>query len=245
MNQTIQTYLNHRSIRSYLDQDVPDDLLNAIVSSAQAAPTSINGQQLSVIAVKNTATKKELAKACGDQAWIDQAPVFLVFVADYYKAKLAADKNDVPLTITQDIESLMVAGVDVGIALGNAIGAAESLGLGIVPIGGVRRNPQAFIELLNLPKYVFPVAGLVIGYPKDESVKKPRMPINAFLHQETYNTELTPFIDAYDETISSYMAQRTNGESDRNWSSQVSSIYKTVYFPLVSPVSKKQGFEGK
>ncbi len=245
MNQTIETYLNHRSIRNYLDKEIPNDILDAIIASAQAAPTSINGQQLSVIVVKNPETKKALSVASGDQAWIDQAPVFLVFVADYHKAKLAAEKNGLPLVITQDIESLMVASVDVGIAMGNAIGAAESLDLGIVPIGGVRRNPQAVIDILGLPEFVFPVAGLVVGYPAETSEKKPRLPLDTFAHQEKYNPELSTHIDAYDDIVSKYMLERTNGQSDRNWSSSVSGLYQSVYYPKVSPVSKSQGFEGK
>lgn len=100
------------------------------------------------------------------------APVFLLFCADFNRAKIALeDLNDIKMEITNGLESVLVGAVDAGIALGTATAAAESLGLGTVPIGAVRGNPQELIELLELPKYVFPVSGLVIGHPADRSAK--------------------------------------------------------------------------
>lgn len=108
----------------------------------------------------------------GGQPWIDQAPVFLLFCADFNRAKIALEEyNDTPLEITNGLESVLVGAVDVGIALGTATAAAESMGLGTVPIGAVRGKPDELIELLKLPKYVFPVSGLVIGHPADRSAK--------------------------------------------------------------------------
>ena len=42
--------------------------------------------------------------------------------------------------------------------------AARAFGLGVVPIGGIRRDPQAMIDLLRLPPNTFPVDGVVLGY---------------------------------------------------------------------------------
>ncbi len=243
MNQVIETMMNHRSIRSYKSDGVSEEILSHIYKGVQAAPTSINGQQLSVIVVKEQDKKDRIAEFCGGQPWIAQAPVFLLFVADYHRAKLAAEKNDEVLAITDSIEAIMVSAVDVGLAMGNAIGIAESLGLGIVPIGAVRRDPQSIIDLLALPELVFPVAGLVVGYPKDTSAIKPRLPREAVIHKETYNRDQMTFINEYDATISRYMLERSGGESDRNWSQTTSGFYKTVYFPQVYPVMKAQGFK--
>ncbi|WP_432663122.1 NADPH-dependent oxidoreductase [Wukongibacter baidiensis] len=243
MNDVIRTFTNHRSIRSYLDKDVSDEYIDLIVKSAQHAPSSINGQQVSIIAVRNKDTKKKIAELSGGQPWIDEAPVFLLFALDFYRAKIACDKNNEDIVITQSLESIMVGSVDVGIAMGNAIGAAESLGLGIVPIGAVRNEPEEFVKLLNLPEYVYPVAGLVVGYPKDNSALKPRLPKEAVFHEESYNHDLESIIDRYDEEVSKYMIERTNGEDDKSWSQGISKFYKFVYFPKVYPSIKKQGFD--
>ncbi len=245
MNEVIRTFLNHRSIRSYKDEMIKDAELDAVIRAAQAAPSSINGQQVSIIAVKDKEKKAKIAELTGGQKWINEAPVFLVFASDFYRAHLAAKKNGVDLVITDDLESVLVGSVDVGLAMGNAIGAAESLGLGIVPIGAIRNDPKQLIELLELPKYVFPICGLCLGYPNDKPGLKPRLPKEAVYHEEKYNSNLRGFIDRYDEEISQYMKERTNGESDRNWSSAIAQTYKTVYFPKVSPTIREQGYKIK
>lgn len=243
MNEVIRTLTQHRSIRSYTSQEVTDEQLDHIFRAIQAAPNSINGQQVTVIVVKDKERKRKLSELVGNQVWVDQAPVFLVFCLDFYRAKLAAEINGEPLAITDSIESIIAGATDVGIALGNAIAAAESMGLGIVPIGGIRRNPDEVIKLLELPEYVFPVSGLVIGHPADPSAQKPRLPQEAVFHRETYNRDQLHLIRSYDETMAEYMRQRTGGESDRNWSQTVSSFYNKIYFPKVRPALDQQGFK--
>jgi FMN reductase [NAD(P)H] len=126
--------------------------------------------------------------------------------------------------------------------MGAAIIAAESLGLGIVPIGGIRRNPEVIIKLLELPEDTYPVAGLAIGYPKDPSQKKPRLPFDTFKHQETYKMDgLKEAIDEYDHTMEGYLKD-IGREKEGNWSQYTSNVYQTVYFPKVYPTMKNQGF---
>ncbi len=247
MNQTIESILNHRSIRSYSDQPIEEKQLDAILQCAQAAPSSINGQQMSVIVIKNADTKQQLADLAGGQRWIAQAPIFLIFVADFYRAKLAADKAGEELVIPSNMEGTLVGSIDVGLAMGNTIAAAESLGLGTVCIGGIRKNPTALIELLDLPEYVYPMVGLCVGHINEEKKpeKKPRMPKEAVLHAETYNRELEEHISAYDKVIYDYMSSREDGQDPHDWSHFIASVYKFVYFPEVSESLRKQKFECK
>ncbi|AHD06034.1 FMN reductase (NAD(P)H) [Paenibacillus larvae subsp. larvae] len=244
MNETLKTLNEHRSIRNYLDKPVAPEQLDAIIQAVQAAPTSINGQQVTVISVQDSATKKKISELVGNQVWVDQAPVFLLFCADFNRAKIAAEKNGEELILTDSVESVLVGATDVGIALGTAIAAAESMGLGTVPIGGARRNPEELIKLLNIPPLVFPVCGLVLGHPADPSAKKPRLPKEAVYHEESYKQEhLRELIDQYDGTISDYMAKRTGGAETRTWSQTVSGMYNKFYYPHVRTMLDKQGFK--
>ncbi len=243
MNETIKVMKNHRSIRNYLDKNVPENIIEELISAAQWAPNSVNGQQLSIIVVRDKAARSKIAELAGGQPWIARAPLFFVFVMDYYKASLAAKKNGKDLKITDSIESTIVAAIDAGLAIQNVITAAESLGLGIVPIGGVRKNPQGMIDLLKLPEFTFPINGLVIGYPADMSMQKPRMPIKAFRHEEKYNADsVKKAIEEYDESMVPYL-KSVGREIEVNWSRQVMSYYDHVYYPDVFPVMKKQGFK--
>ena len=192
--------------------------------------------------VQDPKTKAKIAEYAGGQPWIDKAPVFLLFVSDFYKTNLAAKKNSVTQEIHESVEGSLVGTFDSGLSMGAAIIAAESLGLGIVPIGGVRNNPQGMIDLLELPEMTFPLAGLAIGYPNSTSRKKPRLPLNTFRHDEKYHTKhLEEEINNYDLHMVDYLKE-INRSQEVNWSTSVSNIYKQVYFPKVHPVMVKQGY---
>lgn len=242
MNETIRVIQNHRSIRSFLDKDIDDNIVDEILKASQSMPTSINGQQTSVIIIKDKETKAKIAHLAGDQKWIEDAPVFLVFLLDFYKSNLAAKKNGLTQVIHESVEGTMVGTFDSGLAMGAAIISAESLGLGIVPIGGVRKNPEELIKLLNLPPYTYPAAGLAIGYPKDNSHKKPRLPFNTFKHEEFYHTEgIKESIEQYDHDMEDYLKE-IGREQEGNWSKYTSNIYQYVYYPQVYPTMKNQNF---
>jgi len=250
MNETIELLKNHRSVREFQPkEDVSEGQVETIISAAMAAPNWINGQQVSVIEVRDPEKKSTLASAAGNQRWIDEAPVFLVFCLDFYRAKLAAEKNGNQLQIVDDIEAVIVGSTDVGIALGSAVIAAESMGLGTVPIGGIRRNLQTIIEMLDLPEYVFPVSGLVIGHPRTLPDQKPRLSLQATHHKEQYQANIQrELIDEYDQNISLYMSERTNGQDASNWSSKVAHFYDKgfeQYANNSSPKLKQQGFKYK
>jgi len=243
MNQTIETMKNHRCIRSYLDKEVPDAIIDELVAVAQAAPNSINGQQVSLVIIRDKEKRGQIAEIAGGQTWIAQAPLFILFVADFYKAKLAADKVGKRLIIPESVEATIAVSIDAGICLQNVITAAESLDLGIVPIGGIRNNTAAMISLLNLPEYTFPLTGLTVGYPADRSRQKPRMTVAAFRHDETYDAAKLPkLIDDYDAMMVPYL-KSVGRENEVNWSSQTMNFYSHVYFPTVYPTMKLQGFK--
>ena len=241
MNKTIELIKDHRSIRDFKPDQIETNIIEEIVKAAQAMPNSINGQQTSIIVVTDKEKKAKVAELAGGQTWIDQAPLFLLFVIDFYKTDLAAQKNGVTQVIHESVEGTMAGTFDAGLNMGAAIVAAESLGLGIVPIGGIRRSPEEIIALFNLPEKVFPVAGLAIGYPNSHSHQKPRLPLNTFKHDESYQTTgMSETIDQYDAEMAEYL--KTIGrEQEVNWSKTTSGLYQSVYFPKVYPTMKKQG----
>jgi FMN reductase (NADPH) len=220
MNDMISQLMSHRSIRQFTDQPVTDEQLNFIVSSAQMASTSSNVQAYSVVVVTEPEMKSKLATLAGNQAYVEQCPVFLVWCADLYRLQqVTAPYLRDQLSYEDSTENFIVATTDVALAAQNAVVAAESLGLGIVYIGGVRNHIAELSELLSLPELVYPVFGMCIGYPDQETILRPRLPVAAVLHRNRYSKEqIAEQVKAYDETTKQYMLERTAGKNDTPWS---------------------------
>lgn len=241
MNETIKLLHTHHSTRSYTDTPVSDEMLDHIVRAAWHGPTSMNAQEVSLIVTRDATTRARIAELAGGQPWIARAPLFITLVMDFNKTELGVRKAGQTQLIHESMEGYGVAAVDIGIALANLMTAARSLGLGVVPIGGIRRNPQAMIELLRLPPLTFPQVGLCIGHIAQDAPLKPRMDISTFRHEEHYDaTAYQAAISAYDQTILDYWKQlgRDDGLS---WSQNLGNNLKQVYFPQVRPVAMMQG----
>ncbi|WP_428911063.1 NADPH-dependent oxidoreductase [Niallia sp. Krafla_26] len=244
MNEVIQSLLSHRSVRSYQNKPVDEEELNQIIQAVQASPNWINGQQYSIIAVKDPERKNNLAQLCGGQKHIEEAPVFLIFCADFYRTYLASQMENKSMDAIFDIDTLIVGTTDVGIALGTAVAAAESLGLGTVPIGGIRRNALEVIKELNLPPYVIPVSGLCVGHPAQVPDQKPRLPKEAVYHEEIYQQEMLPLLEQYNDVYKKYLEERAQNNRAGTWTEMVATFFSKSYYHGVSDMLKQQKFPG-
>ncbi|WP_031546850.1 NADPH-dependent oxidoreductase [Salinicoccus luteus] len=244
MNEVIETLKSHRSFRSYKDETVDERQLDEIIEAVQASPNWANGQQYSIIAVKDPDRKKKLAEMCGNQKHIEEAPVFLIFCADFYRTSIASEMEGQPLNISDDIDSLIVGTTDVGIALGTAVTAAESLGLGTVAIGGIRRKSAEVIEMLELPEYVIPISGLCIGHPAEDPEQKPRLPRAAVYHEEHYNHELKPLLEKYNSMYTQYLQSRSDNNRIGTWTEFVAMFFSRPYYQGIDEMLNRQKFPG-
>ncbi|SFD96125.1 FMN reductase (NADPH) [Paenibacillus catalpae] len=242
MNDTITLLQQHRSIRKFTKDPVTAEQLDAILAAAQQASTSSNMQAYSVIGITDKALRSELAKLAGNQVYVEESPVFLVWCADLYRWEQAAGRHyegEMPSTT----ENFIIGTVDASLAAQNAAVAAESLGLGIVYIGGIRNQPQRVSELLQLPQHVYPVFGMCIGVPDQAPLDRPRLPRSAVYFENTYKLDnLSSAIDAYDETLSAYMKARSNGKADTTWSQAMAGKAGPVRIHMRSFL-QKQGFK--
>jgi len=199
-NPTLDLIHAHGSVRAYKPDPVPDALLETIVAAAQRASTSSNLQAYSVIAVTDAAKRARLAELCGKQAHVAQAPLFLAWCADLARLDRVCALRGYT-QVTEYVENFLIAALDAVIAAQNAALAAESLGLGICYIGSIRNNPREVIELLGLPRLVFPVVGMTVGYPQQPPPLRPRLPLEAILHRERYNTNQDRALHEYDRVM--------------------------------------------
>lgn len=241
MNDTLNLLQSHRSIRSYSDTPVSDAMLDQIINAAWHGPTSMNAQEISLVVVRDAAKRARIAELAGGQPWIAQAPVFVTVVIDFHKTELGVRKAGQTQVIHESMEGFGVAAVDAGITLGNLMTAARSLGLGIVPIGGIRRSPQGMIDLLELPPLTFPLVGMCIGHINNDAPLKPRLDISTFRHNEHYDASAyAAAIDAYDPVILDYW-QKLGRSDGLSWSQNLGNNLKQVYYPQLRPVAAMQG----
>lgn len=198
---TIEQIFQHASVRRYRPDPVPKQTVEAIVAAGQRSSTSSNLQTYSVVAVLDKDRRMRMAELCGNQRQILEAPVFLAWCADLSRLDRVCELRGYKQETTY-FESLLVAIVDAAIAMQNAALAAESMGLGICYIGAIRNEPEGVISLLQVPKVVFPVAGMTLGWPATEPLIRPRLPLEAVLHWELYDTsEEKEALEAYDQAM--------------------------------------------
>jgi FMN reductase (NADPH) len=198
---TIEQIDRHYSVRAYSPDPVPRDMVSMIVTAGQRASTSSNLQAWSVVAITDTEKRLRLADLCGNQRHIPQAPVFLAWCADLSRLDRVCDRRGYEQS-TEYVESFLVAAMDAAIAMQNAALAAESLGLGMCYIGAIRNQPAEVVQLLELPRLVFPVSGMTLGWPAAEPFIRPRLALDAILHWERYDTQgEADQVAAYDEAM--------------------------------------------
>jgi nitroreductase len=188
-NDTLDTILSHRSVRSYLTDPLPDGTVELLVAAAQSAASSSNLQPWSVVAVENPERKRRLAELAGNQEHIIQAPLFLVWLVDLSRNEHIGESQGRPAQALDYLESFLLGAVDTSLAAQSAVVALESLGLGSVYIGGIRNRPADVAAELNLPPYVFALFGLAVGRPDPAAPAsvKPRLPQDAVLFRERYD----------------------------------------------------------
>ena len=210
MEEIIQFLQSHVSCRNYTGQEISVEDEITIIETAQRCATSSNLQAYSIIGVRDKKKKDTIKKLVGDQQHVSDASLFLIFCADLYRLKLLNETRGYPF-IGEYTESCLVATVDASLAGCRALMAAQALGIGGVMVGSIRNHPDSIVELLHLPELVYPVFGLSLGYPQTMPKIKPRLPLEAIYHRETYDaTQYPEHFKEYDDVIASldYMKGR-------------------------------------
>lgn len=249
MNQTIETILSHKSVRKFEDKALTDEQIKVIVQSAQAASTSSFVQAYSIIGVKNKEKKSRLAELAGNQPYVEDNGHFFIFCADFHRHAVIGDMEGTDVTASiESTEKFMVALIDASLAAQNATVAAESMGLGICYIGGIRSNIQEVAELLKMPAHTIPLFGLAVGYPAQDTGVKPRLPMKNIYHEDEYQQDEAVFnsqLEDYNKEISGYYHERTNGKRSDTWTSQMANMLRDPKRMHMKDFIEKQGFAKK
>lgn len=85
MNETIQQLYERKSTRAFLKEPISQKEKDLIFEAALQAPSAGNMSLYSIVEISDPVLKEKLAILCDDQPFIVQAPLVLVFLADYQK----------------------------------------------------------------------------------------------------------------------------------------------------------------
>lgn len=182
-----------RSVRRYLEREVPRQALDALLESIRWAPSPHNSQPWRVALLRSPAARQHLARALGER-WradltadglptdeidrligrsrerIEGAPAALVL------GLTLRDLDSYPDQHRQQAELLMAAH-SLGAAAQNILLTARAYGLAACWMCAPLFCPEVVREALELPADVIPQALLTLGYPAVEPPPRPKRPL--------------------------------------------------------------------
>ena len=185
-----------RTIRQYSNREVSQELLNRLMTEASRTQTMGNLQLYSVVVTRSAEKKQQLAPAHFNQPMVTKAPVVLTVCADFNRTSVWA-RNRKAVPGYDNFLSFVNAGIDALLFTQTLCNLMDEEGLGYCFLGTTVYMPQRIIDTLHLPQLVMPVATITVGWPAEEPPLSDRLPLESFIHDETYKDYTTQDIDTY------------------------------------------------
>ena len=192
----MKNLLTRRTIRQYSLREVSDELLHRLLTEASRTQTMGNLQLYSVVITRAYDKKLQLAPAHFNQPMVTQAPVVLTICADFNRTSTWARCRKAEPGYDNFL-SFINAATDALLYTQTLCNLMDEEGLGYCYLGTTVYQPQQIIDILQLPRLVMPVATLTVGWPAEEPPLSDRLPLESFIHEETYTDYLAADIDNY------------------------------------------------
>ncbi|MDE7442660.1 MAG: nitroreductase family protein [Muribaculaceae bacterium] len=186
----LQYFNTRRTIRAYEDKPIDLALINDMLEASAQAPTCGNMQLYSVIITTEQEGKAALAPAHFNQPSVTSASAVLTFCADFNRfVKWCRLRNADPGY--DNFQSFVSAMLDTAIFAQQFCTIAEMRGFGTCYLGTTTWNAPMIAEALDLPSMVIPIITVTLGYPAEEGVVSDRLPVDGYVHMQTYH-DYTP-----------------------------------------------------
>jgi nitroreductase len=184
-NPTIALLLERGSCRAFSKRAIPAGIMEQVLTAGIHAATGGNLQPYSIIKIESKNTNARLVKLCG-QAFVGQAPVNLLFCIDWHRIERWSKLSDAPFTANRSFRHFWISFQDTIISAQNICTAADAMGLGSCYIGTVLEFLPTVKKMFKLPRGVFPVVLLCLGYPKAKPLPRKKLPVKVMVHSERY-----------------------------------------------------------
>lgn len=148
--------LERYSVRSFTDEQVPQEIIDKIIEAGKVAPTAVNSQPQMIYVIKSP---EAMAKLNEQSRCIYGAPhAFLVCYNELNACKRG--------------EYGTYGEIDATIVLTHMTLEAANLGIGTCIVGMFDQKEIA--KAFDLPSYIKPVLLLPFGYPAEDAAPSPR-----------------------------------------------------------------------
>jgi nitroreductase len=182
----LNAILERTSIRNFdKGKKVSEEILKEILLAGIRAPSAGNIQPRTIVVVNDEAVKERLYELCENQAFMKDAPVWIVICVDLHRHLKAAKLTGVEYDYT-GVLPYTFGVLDSALSLENMIIAAEASGLGSVVIGSVIEHPEKVKEILKLPKHCLAISILCIGYPEKKFERREKWNCNVIVCEDHY-----------------------------------------------------------
>lgn len=149
----IEVIQGRRSIRSFQQVPVDNNIIREILESARLAPSWMNKQCWHFIVVTEKQYIQKITKTSIINWWLKEAPTIIIACADPH---LSGENNEISYFA-----------IDTAIAMEHLVLAATNFGLGTCWIGSF--NEKKIKELLEIPPRIRIIALTPLGYPKEKA----------------------------------------------------------------------------
>ena len=242
----LETILNHRSIRKFIEQPISEELLRILFEAGMAGSSSGFLQSASIIRVTDKQLRYEIRRICADaqdakegekygHPYVEHCAELLIYCMDNQRHLQVVPNAQIDWT-----EVTLVGAIDSAIMAQNLLVAAESLGLGGVYLGSVRNDINRLSELLQLPAGVVPMFGMALGYPDQDPAMRPRLPVDLVVSTNKFESASKDAVEAYNDTMKAYYVER--GQPGMDWTKQVMNYLDKPARPAILPYLNKQGY---
>ncbi len=192
----MKNLLTRTSIRKYSDQPVDEALLDRLMSEAARTQTMGNLQLYSVVVTRSDEMKRKLAPVHFNQPMVTEAPVVLTVCADFHRTSVWARQRKAEPGYNNFL-SFVNAAIDALLYTQTLCNLMDEAGLGYCYLGTTVYMPQQIIETIRLPEQVVPLATLTVGWPAEKPAQTDRLPLESFVHRETYRDYTAEQIDRF------------------------------------------------
>ena len=150
-----------RSVRGYLDREVEEEKLKAVLEAGRLAPSAHNGQEWKFVVVRDKKLREKLSKAAKGQKFVAEAPVVIAACAVETDRVMSCGQTAYP--------------IDLAIAVDHMTLKAVEEGMGTCWVGAFYEDQVK--PVLGIPEDVRVVVLLPLGYPASKASGYKRKPL--------------------------------------------------------------------